>query len=481
LSSGRCFTVNNDRFALIFRALHSRIASPAFSEARMPIFVAGISHHTAPLEMRERLAITPGAYADKVEELRDAVGLSEAVILSTCNRTELYGSAPEPLGQPLGDWLLTQGGVSEAESDGLVYHHEGRDAIRHLFRVACGLDSMVLGEPQIMGQLKDAWEAARDAGGLGKYTDRLFQRAFSVSKNVRTNTGINDHPVSVAYIAALLAQQIFGDLRTKSVMLIGAGEMITLCGQHFRQKEVGRLMIANRSVENARALGAELNAEPMGLAELETHLPAADIVIACTAASEPVLSEAAARNALRQRRHNPMFMVDLGVPRDIAPSIGKLNDVYLYSIDDLRKVADESLDRRQQAARKALNTINSEVGEYLRWLHGARAAEGLRQLRAHADGNAAALARRALHQLEAGGDAEAIVQQLSQTLTHRILHGPSTRLREAAEEQHDDILRAAAWIFEPQDVESIEAPQPSADESSEAETPDTGEARQAGG
>jgi len=423
----------------------------------MPIFVAGISHHTAPLELRERLAITPGAYAAKVEELRESVGLREAVILSTCNRTELYGAARDQLGGKLAEWLLKQGEITPEEAPGLVYQHADRDAIRHLFRVACGLDSMVLGEPQIMGQLKGAWEAARDAGGLGKYTDRLFQRAFSVSKNVRTNTGINDHPVSVAYIAAILAQQIFGNLKTKTVMLVGAGEMITLCGHHFRQKEVGALLIANRSLENAQALATELSAEAMGLSELESRLPAADIVIACTGATDPVVSEQATRNALRQRRHNPMFMVDLGVPRDIEPSVGKLNDVYLYSIDDLRKVADESLDRRQEAARKAVDTIDSEVGEYLRWLHGARAAEGLRQLREHADGNAEALAMRALHQLQAGGDAESIVRQLSQTLTHRILHGPSTRLREAAEEQHDDVLRAAAWIFEPHD------PDPEAD------------------
>jgi len=418
----------------------------------MPIFVTGISHHTAPLEVRERLAITPGAYAGKVDDLRSVAGLREAVILSTCNRTELYGVLDEERLGRVSDWLLEQGGMTPADADGLVYQHEGRDAVRHLFRVACGLDSMVLGEPQIMGQLKDAWEAARDAGGLGKYTDRLFQRAFAVSKDVRTNTGINDHPVSVAYIAAILARQIFGDLGRKTVQLVGAGEMITLCGHHFRQKQVGRLRIANRSPDRAEHLGKELNAEPMGLDALPAALHDADVVIACTGASEPVVTVQMVRDALRQRR-SPVFMVDLGVPRDIDPRAEKLRDVYLYTIDDLRKVADESLGKRQDAARQAVGTIDREVREYLRWLHGARAARGLRRLRTHADRQAEVLAERALHQIEAGGDPEAVVRQLSSTLTHRILHGPSIRLRRAAEEQHDDVLRAADWLFEPEGFE----------------------------
>ena len=422
----------------------------------MPILVTGISHHTAPLEVRERLAITPGAYADKVDELLDAVGLQEAVILSTCNRTELYGVVPEASRDRVAPWLLAQGGLGPEEAPKLVYEHEGRAAVNHLFRVACGLDSMVLGEPQIMGQLKDAWQASRDAGGLGKTPDRLFQRAFAVSKDVRTNKGINDHPVSVAYIAAILARQIFGDLSRKTVQLVGAGEMITLCGHHFRQKAVGGLRIANRSLERAESLGAELQAEAMPLERLPDRLHEADIVIACTGATEPVISNASIQAALKRRRRTPMFLVDLGVPRDIAPEAGKLRDIYLYTIDDLRKVADESLDKRQDAARQAVGTIDREVREYLRWLHGARAAEGLRQLRTHAEEQAAALAERAIHQVEAGGDAAAAIRQLSNTLTHRILHGPSTRLRRAAEEQHDDILRAADWLFEPGD-DALEA------------------------
>jgi glutamyl-tRNA reductase len=433
----------------------------------MPLFVTGISHHTAPLEVRERLAITPGAYADKVDELLDAVGVREAVILSTCNRTELYGVGSVDRYDRLRDWLLSQGGIDPSAADGLVYRHEGREAVRHLFRVACGLDSMVLGEPQIMGQLKDAWQAARDAGGLGKYTDRLFQRAFAVSKDVRTNTGINDHPVSVAYIAAILARQIFGDLTQKNVQLVGAGEMITLCGNHFRQKAVGSLRIANRSRDRAESLAAELQAEAMGLDDLERRLAEADVVIACTGATTPVVRLEMAEQALRQRRRKPMFMVDLGVPRDIDPRVGKLRDVYLYTIDDLRKVADESLGKREEAAREALGTIDHEVREYLRWVHGVRAAAGLRRLRDHAEENARELAERALHQIQAGGDPEAIVHKLGSTLTHRILHGPSIRLRRAAEEQHDDILRAADWLFEPEAFSGDDSDVDSLDGSSE--------------
>lgn len=423
----------------------------------MPIVVTGISHHTAPLEMRERLAITPDAYADKVVELRTAVGLLEAVILSTCNRTEVYAMAPSGRQGDIDAWLLQQGGLEPGEADGLVYRHEGRDAVHHLFRVACGLDSMVLGEPQIMGQLKDAWQAARDAGGLGKFTDRLFQRAFAVSKDVRTHTGINDHPVSVAYIAAILAGQIFGDLARKTVQLVGAGEMITLCAQHFRQKRVAGLRIANRSLDRAQALANELEAEPMSLDALPERLHEADVIVACTGASTPVVGLDMVREALKRRRHRPLFMVDLGVPRDIDPRVGKLNDVYLYTIDDLRQVAEESQERRQGAARDALVTIDHEVREYLRWLHGARAAEGLRQMRGQAERDAEALVDRALRQIQAGGDLETVVRQLGSTLTHRILHSPSKRLRQAAEEQHDDILRAADRLFEPDGSLDIES------------------------
>lgn len=414
----------------------------------MPLLAIGLSHHTAPLEVREKLAIGPNDYPSKLRELLALEGVGEAVILSTCNRTEVYTAVSrEDSAHPLG-WLARHGGLEPHSANNLFYSKYGDDAVRHLFRVACGLDSMVLGEPQIMGQLKQAWNASREAGGAGKLTDRLFQRAFSISKEVRSQTGINDHPVSVAYIASVLARQIFGDLSRKTVMMVGAGEMIGLCGQHFYHHGVGRLLIANRSLDRAQEVGKPFSAEVMTLDQLDRRLPEADILICCTAATEPLIRRTSIDQALKARKRQPMFMVDLGVPRDIEPSVSSLRDVYLYSIDDLRQVADEGLNKRQQAAQDAVTRIDSAVNEYLRWMHGTRAADGLRKLREHAELSGAQLAERALHQIQGGGDPEQVIQQLSNTLTHRILHGPSTRLREAAEQQQDDILRAADWLFD---------------------------------
>ena len=424
----------------------------------MPILALGISHHTAPLALRERMAIARDQYADHVHQVRQTAGLEEAVVVSTCNRTELYAFGPVDALDRAAEWLFRSGELEAEQAATHSYRHEGEAAVAHLFRVACGLDSLVLGEPQILGQLKEAWGAAREADGVGKIMDRLFQRAFAVSKQVRTRTGINDHPVSVAYITAILARQIFGKLEQKTILLVGAGEMITLCAQHFQQQGVGKLMIANRSPERAQELAASLEATAMGLDQLPAQLPEADVVISSTAASEPVIALDTVEAAIKIRKHAPVFMVDLGVPRDMDPRIAELNDVYLYTIDDLRQVADESLNRRQRAAREAESTISSEVNGYLRWLRGARAADSLRLLRQQAELNNATLTERALRQLRAGGDAEAIIQQLGHGLTQRMLHGPSTRLRQAAEEQEDAILRAAAWLFETPDEEPAQPP-----------------------
>ncbi len=408
--------------------------------------------------MRERMAIARDQYADHVHQVRQAAGLEEAIVVSTCNRTELYASGPLDALDRAAEWLLSSGDLDAEQAATHSYRYEGANAVEHLFRVACGLDSLVLGEPQILGQLKEAWTAAREADGVGKVMDRLFQRAFAVSKQVRTQTGINEHPVSVAYITAILARQIFGKLEQKTVLLVGAGEMMTLCAQHFQQQGVGQLIIANRSPERAQELAATLDAAAMGLDRLPAHLPAADVVISSTSASEPVIALETVQAAIKARRRDPVFMVDLGVPRDIDPRVAALNDVYLYTIDDLRQVADESLNRRQRAAREAESTISAEVHGYLRWLRGARAADSLRLLRQQAELNNAALTERALRQLRAGGDAEAIIQQLGHSLTQRMLHGPSTRLRQAAEEQEDTILQAAAWLFDSSAEEPLQDP-----------------------
>ncbi|KAA9132465.1 glutamyl-tRNA reductase [Marinihelvus fidelis] len=411
----------------------------------MPLLAVGISHHTAPLDIRERLAIGEAEHEAGLRELSSQPGVAEAVIVSTCNRTEIYAVVAEDALSRPAQWLTTRGGLSM--DDDHLYVYRGDDAVRHLFRVASGLDSMVLGEPQILGQLKKSWQLSRDIGAAGRLTDRLFQNAFAIGKNVRTHTGIGEHPVSVAYIATVLARQIFGALGDKTVLLVGAGEMIELCGRHFREHGMGRLLIANRTVSRAERVGAGFGAQALTLDDLPGRLHEADIVISSTAATEPVLTTPMVQAALRARRREPVFMIDLGVPRDVAPDVADLNDVYLYTIDDLRQVADESQSRRQQAADEATDLVSQAVDEFRRWRLGRRAASGLRRMRQGAEDHGTRLAERAINQVEAGADPAEAIRQLSHALTRNILHGPSTRLRQAAEEGQDDVLKAADWLF----------------------------------
>ncbi len=414
----------------------------------MPLVTVGTSHHVAPIDFRERLAVSQDRYGETARQLCALPAVEEAVVLSTCNRTEIYALGDGGCGTQLAGWLRETGGFEESQLSGRIYAHQGSAAVGHLFRVASGLESLVLGEPQILGQIKTAWHAARDAGCVHKYTDRLFQQAFAVAKSVRSGTGINEHPVSVAYTAMVLARQIFGTLRRQSVLLIGAGEMIELCGRHLRDQGVARLVIANRSLERAETLASEFDARAIPLSDLDAQLPESDIVISSTASPEPIIQPDQVRAALKRRRHRPMFLVDIAVPRDIEPSVAELKDVYLYTIDDLQRVVDENMHHRQSAAESASQEVDEAVEAFMCWLHGARAASHIERLRKAADEHAADLARRAVSRLEAGGTPDEVVEQLANTLTHRLLHGPTVRLRQAAEREDYDMLRAADWLFE---------------------------------
>jgi glutamyl-tRNA reductase len=416
----------------------------------MPLLITGISHHTATLEIREKIAITRLDYADRVRELLEYDGIEEVVIVSTCNRTEVYSVGPKQSRQQVRQWLKAKGGLTEAEMDRHCYVHERERAVHHLFRVAGGLDSLVLGESQIVGQLKDAWQMSADAGGVEKVLDRLFQHAFATGKRIRTKTRIGEHPVSVAYTTVMLAKQIFGDLASKTVILVGAGEMVELCGRHLHDKGLSSLIIANRSIERARELADEFNAFAVALKDLADVLHRADILISSTASLEPVIHAGMVKAALKQRRNQPMFMVDIAVPRDIHPDVGKLGNVYLYTIDDLQKVVDENLSKRTEAAEAASADVEESVQEFMRWLNSARAAVYLKNLHKHARENSDELVEKALRKIKAGQDPEQVVKKLAHTLTKRILHLPSTRLRQAAEEQDDDLLKVANRLFEPE-------------------------------
>lgn len=417
----------------------------------MPLLTTGISHHTATLEIREKIAIPRTDYANRVKELYDLDGVEEVVVVSTCNRTEIYSIGPKQSRENIRQWLQAKGGLSEAEMNKHCYVHEREQAVRHLFRVAGGLESLVLGESQIVGQLKESWQMAQEASGLGKVLDRLFQHAFATGKRIRSKTGIGEHPVSVAYTTVMLAKQVFGDLSSKTVILVGAGEMIELCGRHLNDRGVSSLIIANRSVDRATELAAQYGAHAVSLAELPKVLHKADILISSTASQEPVLYADAVKAALKERRNQPMFLVDIAVPRDIHPDVGKLGNVYLYTIDDLQKVVDENLSKRSDAAEAASGDVDEAVDEFMRWLNSARAAVYLQNLHKHARSNSEELVAKALRKIKAGKDPEQVVTQLANTLTKRILHLPSTRLRQAAEEQDDELLRVANRLFEPED------------------------------
>jgi len=387
----------------------------------------------------------------RVKELHELGGVEEVVVVSTCNRTEIYSIGRKESREQVRQWLQAKGHLSDSEMDEHCYVREREHAVQHLFRVAGGLESLVLGESQIVGQLKDSWQMAHEAGGVGKVLDRLFQHAFATGKIIRSKTRIGEHPVSVAYTTVMLAKQIFGDLTSKTVILVGAGEMVELCGRHLHDKGVSSLIIANRSLARATELAEQFGAHAVSLGDLPSVLYKADILISSTASQEPVLHTEPIKAALKQRRNQPMFLVDIAVPRDIHPDVGKLGNIYLYTIDDLQKVVYENMSKRTEAAEAATGDVAEAVDEFMRWLNSARAAVYLQNLHKHARMNSEELVAKALRKLEAGKDPEKVVTQLANTLAKRILHLPSTRLREAAEQQDDELLKVANRLFEPED------------------------------
>jgi glutamyl-tRNA reductase len=413
----------------------------------MPLIILGINHSTAPVEIREKVAINRPEYAERVQQLLQIDGIEEAVILGTCNRTEIYCLCANQARPSMLDWLHQVNSIPNGELNAYFYHHTGQEAVKHLMRVASGLDSLVLGEPQILGQIKEAWQVSQQAGGVGKILDRLFQQSFAAAKSIRNNSGIGQHPVSVAYTAVVLAKQLFGDLSRQNVVLVGAGEMIRLCGKHLKEKGIARLEIVNRSQQAAQELAIELDARATPLDQLDQALPRADILISSTASPTHVISTNAVKTALKERKHRPMFMVDIAVPRDIEPEVGSLDDVYLFTIDDLQKVVDENKQQRHSAAEAASSEVDQSVDTFMRWLYGIRAARSLKRIRTMSHDHETALVEKALKRLQAGQDPAQILTQLANTLTNRILHEPTQRLREAAEDQNYEILKAADWIF----------------------------------
>ncbi|MCW4454072.1 glutamyl-tRNA reductase [Flavobacterium sp. MXW15] len=407
----------------------------------MTLWVLGLNHQTAPVDLRERVSFGGDALSRAMASLRQSPQLAEAVLLSTCNRTELYAVAER--GEALAHWLESQAGGLQ----GYLYQHHDADAVRHLFRVATGLDSMVLGEPQILGQVKDAWALARDAGVLGHRLDRLFQQTFSVAKRARTDTRVGANPVSVASIAVRLAQNSFARLDESTVLLVGAGETIELAAKHLSEGKVRRLLIANRTLAHAQELASRYGGVALPLTELERHLAEADVVFSATAAREPVIAAAQVATALRARKHKPMLLFDLAVPRDIEASVGKLADAYLYTVDDLERAVEDNRRSRREAAAEAEAIIDLQVARYLETLHASAHQAPLKQLRAYGEATRIEMLDKARQQLAHGKSPEEVLELLAHSLTNRLLHPPTAALREAALNGDTDLTRAAERLF----------------------------------
>lgn len=413
----------------------------------MTLLALGLSHTTAPLAVRERLAFPPHRLGEHLSDLLTLPGLKEAAILSTCNRTELYCTTSRPDRRLLIEWLASTQSLPAKTFEPYLYVHKDAEFIRHLFRVACGLDSMILGEPQILGQMKTAYRAALQAGALGKILGRLFQRTFSTAKKVRSDTAIGVSPVSVAFAAVRLAQQIFADLSQQTALLIGAGETVELTARHLNQQGIGRMIIANRTYDRARTLACQFRAYAIALSALPEYLPQADIIVSSTASQLPILGKGAIERAVKKRRHKPIFMVDLAVPRDIEPEVEQLEDVYLYTIDDLKDIVNENCQARREAALKAEEIIAMEVEHFLAWLRSQGASDTICAIRTQGQYLREQALQRARKALRRGIPAEQALELLAHTLTNKLLHLPSVQLRQAGIHERHDLIVAARELF----------------------------------
>ncbi len=395
----------------------------------MAVWALGINHTTAPLDMRGRFAFASDQLAQLLHGLRQSMAPTpEAAIVSTCNRTEIYCAGDETALDHTLAWLAHSGGVSPHELRSHTYRLENQEAARHAFRVASGLDSMVLGEPQILGQLKDAVRAADAAGALGTTLSQLFQRSFAVAKEVRTSTEIGAHSISMAAAAVRLAGNLFEDVAEIKILFVGAGEMIELCATHFAAKRPKAIAIANRTLERGEKLASQFGGEVMRLADLPERLHEFDAVISCTASTLPLIGLGAVERAIKKRKRRPMFMVDLAVPRDIEPEVKALSDVYLYTVDDLAGVVQTAQANRQAAVAQAEAIVDAGVQSFMHWVDQRSAVPLIQQLNAQADEWRAVELARARKLLARGEDVDAVLEALAKGLSQKMLHGAMAEL-----------------------------------------------------
>ncbi|HEZ0938656.1 TPA: glutamyl-tRNA reductase [Neisseria meningitidis] len=411
----------------------------------MQLTAVGLNHQTAPLSIREKLAFAAAALPKAVRNLARSNAATEAVILSTCNRTELYcvGDSEEII-----RWLADYHSLPIEEIRPYLYALDMQETVRHAFRVACGLDSMVLGEPQILGQIKDAVRVAQEQESMGKKLNALFQKTFSVAKEVRTDTAVGENSVSMASASVKLAEQIFPDIGDLNVLFIGAGEMIELVATYFAAKSPRLMTVANRTLARAQELCDKLgvNAEPCLLSDLPAILHEYDVVVSSTASQLPIVGKGMVERALKQRQSMPLFMLDLAVPRDIEAEVGDLNDAYLYTVDDMVNIVQSGKEARQKAAAAAETLVSEKVAEFVRQQQGRQSVPLIRALRDEGEKARKQVLENAMKQLAKGATAEEVLERLSVQLTNKLLHSPTQTLNKAGEEDKD-LVHAVAQIY----------------------------------
>jgi glutamyl-tRNA reductase len=410
------------------------------------LFAFGVNHHTAPLDVREQVSFGPENLNHALRDLVEHEPVKEAAIISTCNRTEVYCNTSEPYRAV--DWLARFHHLKSGALEPFIYRLPREHAVQHAFRVASGLDSMVIGESQILGQMKDAVKSAEQAGTLGTVLFKLFQSSFSVAKEVRTHTDIGASSVSMAAAAVKLAERIYPSVREQKVLFIGAGEMIELCATHFAAKGPRALTFANRTRERAEELTGRFGGSAITLNDLPDQLALHDIVVSCTASPLPILGKGMIERAIKARRHRPMLMIDLAVPRDIEAEAAELDDVFLYSVDDLGNVVQEGLDVRQAAVAQAEAIITAGVHDFLHWLDTREVVPTIRALRDHAERMRRHEVERALKALARGEDPQKVLEQLSQSLTNKFLHAPTSALNQAESRDRDALVAALTRLYQ---------------------------------
>ena len=430
----------------------------------MSLTALGINHRSAPLSVRERVAFAPEQTMTELKCGQGELGVDNIAVLSTCNRTEIYvaGERADPAPDVLA-WLAHLRALDIADLQACCYIYSNEEAVRHMMKVASGLDSMVLGEPQILGQMKSCFAVAQKAGTVDGVLDHAFQQVFSTAKRVRRETAIGQNPVSVAYAAVTLAQQIFARLKDVEALLIGAGETVELLARHLREQGVGHITVANRTLARAQELAELFSADAILLSDIHDYLPRADIVISSTASQLPVLGKGAVESALKQRKHKPMFMVDIAVPRDIEPEVERLDDVYLYTVDDLQSVIASNMRDRETAALEAADIIEDGVRLWLEQLRGQDAAGTIRAFRSAAGAQRDRELAKALAAIQQGRPAEDVLRHLAHGLTNKLLHAPTAHLKQAGEQGRLDRIRWAHELFD------LPPPPDSADSSDETE------------